>query len=447
MTELGERERFRGLDRLPVPDLRSDIRERTPSRPPPGPPWRRLGAAAVAFAVAAAGLALVGRAFFWESGDGRLRAGSSLAAPDERAGTVAIAALTEAGLHDYAGTFYDYGGIRRAEDGWIASFCAPPGHCDADTPDAFLTIVPEGDDLVVTEVAGVFTEAQRTGLLGYREPADPPPARWIYRPIVAGTSDETNAPALRASSYWTGAIPSNLGSLCRFEALDAQGEIAFATRETALHPPESERGRDGWALVELPRGVQVSGGRMVCGAWLPLQAVPEGPRHVLASGTLETGEHRGEDWRLVVWRGENVDDPSVLELWRLNAEGEDVYCWGFDAPGQVSWRFGQRIPPGGCSAVSELPDEEPIGAIAKGPVAGEGSHLAMGEVSLDVASLEFRLTDGTVVVADLLDPPADLGVPRRFFIQSLAPGSTGEMVALDADGEVLATERIGGKSA
>jgi hypothetical protein len=445
MADLSER--FRGLDRVPTPDLRWEIRHRTPSGSLPGPDRRRLGAA-VAVLVAAAGLALAGRAFLGVSGDNGLRPGASLASPDERAGTVAIAALTEAALHDYASTYYDYGGIRRQEGGWVASFCGPTSEsegCTVDSADALLTIRPDGDDLVVTKVSGAFTEDQRTGLVGYREPAAPPPARWIYGPIVPGSIEETNAPALRASSYWTGAIPSNLGALCRFEALDAGGEVVFATRESPLHPPETEPGRDGNALVELPDDVQASEGRVVCGDWLPLQAFPESPRHVLAFGTFATGEYQGEDWRLVVWRGENADDPDVLELWRLNAEGADVYCWGFDAANQASEMFGQRIPPGGCSPLTGPGKREPIGMRMRGALGGEGSErMAVGDVSADVGSLEFRLTDGEVLAADLLDPPAELDIPRRFFVLILPPGANGEMAALDEEGQVLGTERFGG---
>jgi Tol biopolymer transport system component len=61
MTDL--RQRFEQLDRLPVPDLRSDIRARPPGQPPSQFPWGRLGTAAVAFAVAAAGIAFAARAF------------------------------------------------------------------------------------------------------------------------------------------------------------------------------------------------------------------------------------------------------------------------------------------------------------------------------------------------------------------------------------------------
>jgi TolB protein len=61
MTDL--RQRFEQLDRVPVPDLRSDIRTRPPGQPPSQFPWGRLGTAAVAFAVAAAGIAFAARAF------------------------------------------------------------------------------------------------------------------------------------------------------------------------------------------------------------------------------------------------------------------------------------------------------------------------------------------------------------------------------------------------
>jgi hypothetical protein len=445
MTDLGER--FRGLDRLPAPDLRWEIRHRTPSDPLPGSDRRRLGPAVAAVLVAAAGLAIAGRAFLGDSGDGGLRTAASLASPDERAGTVAIAALTEAGLHDYAGTFYDYVGIRREQDGWIASFCGPSvasTDCKPDATDAFLTIVPDGEDIVVAEASGAFSEEQRTGLLGYREPAAPPPARWIHRPIVPGTIEETNTPGPRASSYWTGAIPSNLGSLCRFEILDAKGEVVFATPESVQHPPESEGGRDSWTVVEIPPDVQAAEGRVVCGEWLPLQALPGGPRHVLASGTFAAGENEGQQWRLVAWRGENTDDPDVLEVWRLNAEGQDVYCWQFDTPSHASQVFGQRVAPGSCSSLKGQGKREALGARMHGALGGQGSEkMAVGDVSTDVAALEFRLSDGDVLVADLLDPPAELDLPRRFYVQILPPGANGEMVALDVDGKVLATEPLG----
>lgn len=81
------RERFQDLDHLAVPDLRSEIRGRRPSRSPPGPSWRRLGAAAVALVVAAGGLALAGRAFLGDQRDHPLRAGAYLPSPGERAAT------------------------------------------------------------------------------------------------------------------------------------------------------------------------------------------------------------------------------------------------------------------------------------------------------------------------------------------------------------------------
>lgn len=441
------RERFRELDRLTVPDLRSEIRSRRPSGRLPGPDRSRLGPAVAGVILAAAGLVLAGRAFLGEPGDSPARAGGSLASAEERIATVAIAALTEAGLHDPSGSYYDYGGVRREEDGWVADFCAPSGvkeECVSESADSFLKIVPEGDDLLVVGAFGAFTDDQSNGLLGHREPAEPPPARWIYGPFAVVDSDESEGRALSAPRYWTGAIPTNVGALCRIQVLDGQGQVAYRSRETLALPPESERSRDGNLLAEIPDDVQASDGRVVCGESLPVQPLPEGPRHVLASGTLNRGEHRGEEWRLVVWRGENVDDPRVLEVWRLNVEGADVYCSGFDVAPLTSWSFGQRVAPGGCSPIQELGEHEAIGSRTSGPVAGEGTHLATGEVSTDVASLELRLTGGEVIEADLLEPPPELGIPRRFFVEFLPLRARGEMVALDDEGEVLATERFGG---
>ncbi|MGH2675921.1 MAG: hypothetical protein ACRDKA_00005 [Actinomycetota bacterium] len=459
MTEL--RERFRGLDQIPVPDLRPEIRERRPSRSPPGPPWRRLGAAAAALLVAAGGLALAGRAFLGDSRDRPLRPGGSLPSPNERAATVAIAAVAEAGLRDGIRLIpaedargdepafrmlvpYDYVGVSRNGGGWTAAFCASPPEdraCDRETADAFVTIVPDGEDLVVADVSGAFTEAQREGLIGYAEPVEAPPDLQIHRPVIpigaAGEADKSVA----GTFYWTGAIPSNLGAVCRTEVLDAQGQVVF-TREFTSLAPEQERERDSTFVLEPPEE-PTSEARIVCGEWQRVEAVPSGPRHVLASGILEEGQYAGEPWRLVVWRGQNVDDPERLELWRQIAEGANVYCWGFDVDPLTSVVHGQRVPPGGCSPLAGA-DAEAIGERSTGPVAGEGSNLAVGVLSTEVASLELRLDDGQVIAADLLAPPPELDIPRRFFIEFLPPGARGEMVALDAGGSVLAREPLRG---
>jgi Tol biopolymer transport system component len=57
------RERFRDLDQLQPPDLRVDIRGRSPAEPRPEFPWRQFGTAALALTVAAVGVAFVARAF------------------------------------------------------------------------------------------------------------------------------------------------------------------------------------------------------------------------------------------------------------------------------------------------------------------------------------------------------------------------------------------------
>jgi hypothetical protein len=61
MTDLEQR--FRSTDRLHAPDLRSDIRQREPRPPRREIPWGRLGTAALALAVAAAGIAFAASAF------------------------------------------------------------------------------------------------------------------------------------------------------------------------------------------------------------------------------------------------------------------------------------------------------------------------------------------------------------------------------------------------
>jgi Tol biopolymer transport system component len=59
-------ERFRSLKATRTPDLWPDIEHREPRPPRPEIPWGRFGTAAVAFAVAAAGIAFAARAFLGE---------------------------------------------------------------------------------------------------------------------------------------------------------------------------------------------------------------------------------------------------------------------------------------------------------------------------------------------------------------------------------------------
>lgn len=59
-------QRFKELKRTPAPDLWPDIEGRDPGPPRAGIPWGRLGTAAVALAVAAAGFAVATQAFFGE---------------------------------------------------------------------------------------------------------------------------------------------------------------------------------------------------------------------------------------------------------------------------------------------------------------------------------------------------------------------------------------------
>jgi len=61
-------ERFRSVRTMKTPDLWDDIEARTPRAPMPDPPWRRVAAATVALALAAAGTFLAVRAFTGPTG-------------------------------------------------------------------------------------------------------------------------------------------------------------------------------------------------------------------------------------------------------------------------------------------------------------------------------------------------------------------------------------------
>lgn len=59
-------ERLRGLREAPAPDLWPEVERRDPREGPSASPWQRAGAVAAALIVAAAGFAIVGRAFLTE---------------------------------------------------------------------------------------------------------------------------------------------------------------------------------------------------------------------------------------------------------------------------------------------------------------------------------------------------------------------------------------------
>lgn len=439
MTDL--RDRFGELDQLSVPDLRNEIRGRLPSRAVRLSSWRRGASGAVALLVAFAGLALGVRGFLGGEPEITNPTASSVAKHEERAASVAIAALLEGGLYDPFGSSFDYISVRALDSGWEASFCSgyPTHQCDGRTGDSFIYVAADGDDLVVEEVTGGFKEDHRNLLLGYREPAEAALPEWRWGPFFIDRLGERKA--VGAGFLWTGAIPSTLGAICTIEVLDDEGTV-LDSREIERIAPERELGRDGTFFLEIPEDTQAADGRVLCGELLPVQVQPEGERHVIASGTFESGEYRGEAWRFVVWRAAEVDDKAVLALWKRNL-GPDAYCWGLDSEPRNPESHGQQIVPGSCHRLSDSDHKAPFGPRSFDGGFDGAPAMAWGEVSAEVSSLEIRLTGGETLFVEPLDPPAELGIRSRFYIAVLPSGVTGEIAALDEDGSVLAARELG----
>lgn len=438
MTDL--RDRFGELDQVSVPDLRSEIRGRHPSRAVRVSSWRRGASGAVALLVAFAGLALGVRGFLGGEQEITNPTASSLAEPEERAASVAIAALLEGGLYDPFGSSFDYISVRALDSGWEASFCSsyPTHQCDGKTGDSFIYVAPEDDDLVVEEVAGGFMEEHRDQLLGYREPAESGPPEWRLGPFFIDRLGEHKA--VGAGSLWTGAIPSSLGAICTIEVLDDDGAV-LVSREIPSVAPERELGRDSTFFLEIPEDTRAADGRVVCGDLLPVQVQPEGEQHVLASGTFESGEYRGRTWRFLVWRAADVDDDAVLALWKRNL-GPDAYCWGLDSEPRNPESHGQQIVPGSCNRLTDSEHRAPFGPRSFDGGFDGAPAMVWGEVSAEVSSLEIRLAGGETFSVEALDPPAELGIRSRFYLAVLPSGATGEIAALDQAGNVLATREL-----
>jgi hypothetical protein len=227
--------------------------------------------------------------------------------------------------------------------------------------------------------------------------------------------------------------------MCRIEVENQDGERIFKNEIPAL-APEDERGRDGSFFQEAPGSAEAKTATLACGDTLPVQKLPEGPHHVLASGTFETGPDSGEPWQLTVWRGEEVDDSRILALWKRHP-GDVGYCWSLESKSFYNYdSSGNRTAQGTCGLIDDKQDT--IGPRLFNPAMEGGPAFAIGEVSQEVARLQIRMESGEVIKADLLEPPSDLGIPSNLYITFLPPDSNGEIVAYDASGQVLGTTAL-----
>jgi hypothetical protein len=146
--------------------------------------------------------------------------------------------------------------------------------------------------------------------------------------------------------------------------------------------------------------------------------ISEGPRYVVASGTFgsDWGEYAGKEWRYLAWGDRDVGC-AQFQVGPETTRNGGVACsgWAGEDPALDGDILDRTYDPGGHGVES----------------------IAFGTVSLRVAAVEFRLTSGEVVRVDSLPPPPGLEVPVRYYVAFLPYSANGEMVVLDAAGDVL----------
>jgi hypothetical protein len=165
----------------------------------------------------------------------------------------------------------------------------------------------------------------------------------------------------------------------------------------------------------------------------PSTVVPIGDRFVVASGVTDDGP-----WRLTVYRAKvtGFTTPS----------GEVAKGWCLDLDSAVV--DGSNLPPHGYTNIctpdqEELdPVAEPFGAAGRFPEFHGDQALVYGEVSRAVASLELRTAGGDVQQVAIVRGPEAWDLPMRYFAVFVSNPGKVDLVARDANGSVLATERI-----
>ena len=346
------------------------------------------------------------------------------AAPEERAATVALAALTAAKLEGSSGSYFDYGGVTSSEEEWTAHFCSErQSLCDTDDSDGQLEVALDGADMVVIAATGSL-EAHAGDLEGYREPAAAPTPTDVYADFTE-TEQIEDSIGIETTHYWTGAIPSNLQAACKAQAVDDEGRVVYETLEFRNSAPTSEGARDGAFSAGVPERKATGNYRVECTPFEPKTSEsrrgPKGPGRVVAESS--SPGPRGTTWEVRAW-----DEP-------------DGWCWRFGSKGDTENHETTCTPRAGW----------PLGAMPGGFVtpseSGEPGY-ASGQVRNDVASVELRFDSGTTVVADMVDAPPDMDIPSRYYVAFIEDpeATSGERVALDAEGNVIASRRFGSGS-
>ena len=150
------------------------------------------------------------------------------------------------------------------------------------------------------------------------------------------------------------------------------------------------------------------------------RGVPQGPQYVVASGRFEEGqwgEYEGKMWRYLAWGHETN------------------YCSSF-VVGELTADDGAF----GCTAGGDPRDH--IVSHAYDPGDQDLLSIAYGEVSKQVATVEFRLTNGQAVRVVPIVAPQPLNVPVNYYVTFLPTTDNGRIIAFDADGDVLEQRQL-----
>ena len=159
-----------------------------------------------------------------------------------------------------------------------------------------------------------------------------------------------------------------------------------------------------WQAFRPAGGGQVIGDGALTPAPRPGDQRVVGPRIALASGEVD-----GRPWRLVAY------------------ESESGLCVDVEI---------EQGAVGGCGSIPIDRDLE----LGQGSVFGLDKMIIHGKVSKRVALVEVRPVEGSQVAASVIPDPGGLGV--NFFVLFVPPDTLGDVVAVDAAGNVLESVRL-----
>lgn len=273
-------------------DVLERLRTETENWPAPAPDFeaisrrsrvvkrQRIIRAVAVTALAAALVAVASRSTIFEG------APLQPAGNQDQAASAAVLGVAEAGLIEPKGIVYDYEGIERDGDTWLATYerleCyATSGRiCERTGERGQVRLANRDGAFEIVDATGAFSEQERAALSSVQVSLDglprfDVPARFLH------LDEAGNVIAVRAWQLWTGPIPAPGYYLrCQVIGVDASGKDVYSrplSGEGML--PNSEAARDGntpW-VAEVPSDRHLADARFECGTfrWETLAAVEE----------------------------------------------------------------------------------------------------------------------------------------------------------------------------